>query len=538
MKATTVTGLLAFASLVDSKVVQTQSGILQGGKCSAADVDYFFSIPYAKPPVGELRFAPPEPYGNSSSKVINATTPAPSCIQFTGLFGESGSLSEDCLYLDVWVPASATANSKLPVKVWMYGGSNEGGGISDPTYSGCFSAADSIVVSANYRLGPLGFLALSDLGLTGNYALQDQLLALQWVQDNIARFGGDPEKVLLFGESAGAIDSFAIATMPESPRLMRAVALESGGGRDLATVADAQVWYSEFIQALNCTNPDLSCLRRASTAALQAAASAMPGPTVATVNTAIVNNGTRSTWTPLIDGKVVKEQPSTAGLKVPAILGSNANEGSLIILGAYGAAAITQQLDQSDYDDFLNYNFGPLAARVNETYSVAVFNGSVVAAMATIVTEVSYKCPSYRALAQAEKNGIAVWSYRFDHQPTCPWYAFIEAEWLPALGVTHTSEIPFVFNFTSSMPPPDGNCTFTESEQTMSHAMSRAWTNMAAIGSPGDQSVWPAWTSDESMGVVMKDAMDVGVVDYTSCAFWDEINDGLNKYSEAQKLSL
>lgn len=74
----------------------------------------------------------------------------------------------------------------------MYGGSNEGGGISDPTYSGCFSAADSIVVSANYRLGPLGFLALSDLGLTGNYALQDQLLALQWVQDNIARFGGDP----------------------------------------------------------------------------------------------------------------------------------------------------------------------------------------------------------------------------------------------------------------------------------------------------------------------------------------------------------
>ncbi|KAI1106948.1 alpha/beta-hydrolase [Jackrogersella minutella] len=532
----TLAGLLALAGSVESKVVRTNSGTVNGGKCSTTNVDTFYSIPYANPPVGELRFAPPQPYRNSSSKAINATAPAPACIQFTGqLFGEKGAQSEDCLFVDVWAPASATPTSQLPVKVWLYGGSNEGGGVSDPTYNGCFSAADSIVVSVNYRLGPLGYLALEDLGLTGNYGLQDQLLALRWVQDNIAAFGGDPKKVLLFGQSAGAIDSFVLTTLPEITRLARAAALESGAGRDLATVADAKTWYSEFLDAMNCTTADLSCLRSASTSTLQTAANAMPAPDVVTVNTAIVNNGTRSAWSPLFDGIVVKEQPSTSGLKIPAIVGSNANEGSLFVLGTYGQAAVLGELTQSQYDAFLAYNFGPLASHVNETFSVAsTFNGSVAKAMEAIVTEVSYQCPSYRALLQAEKNGIPVWSYRFDHVPSCAWYAGITAAVIPALGVTHTSEIPFVFNFTSGMPPPDGNCTFTPAEQTLSHDMSRAWTNMAETGIPADQSTWPSWTSNGSSGVVLADVMGVGVVDYTSCAFWDEVNTELNEYWNQQ----
>ncbi|KAI2465933.1 alpha/beta-hydrolase [Annulohypoxylon bovei var. microspora] len=534
LRSMTLAGLLAFASSVESSVVRTSSGTFQGGKCSTTDVNYFFSIPYAKPPVGELRFAPPEPISSSSGKVVNATTPASSCIQFSGgLFDESNTQSEDCLFLDVWVPA--TSESKLPVKVWLYGGSNEGGGVSDPTYNGCFSAQDSIVVSVNYRLGPLGFLALEDLGLTGNYAIQDQLLALRWVQENIAKFGGDPQKVLLFGESAGAIDSFTITTLPEIPQLVRAAALESGAGRDLATLADSQVWYTEFLDAMNCSTPDVSCLRSASTSAIKAAVEAMPAPPVMTVNTALANNGTRSSWTAVVDGKVIKEQPSTAGIKVPAIIGSNAMEGSLFVLASYGAAAIQNKLTETQYDEFLAYNFGPLASRVNETYSVAgTFNGSVLAALTTIVTDVSYRCPSYRALLQAEKSGVAVWSYRFSHVPSCGWYAGIESAWIPSLGATHTSEIPFVFNFTSGMPPPDGNCTFTQPEQALSRDMSRAWTNMAGLGRPADQSAWPAWTSNASVGVVMDDAMEPGVVDYTECIFWDAVNSELNEYWDEQ----
>lgn len=257
----------------------------------------------------------------------------------------------------------------------------------------------------------------------------------------------------------------------------------------------------------------------------------MQAPAVVAVNSALANNGSRSAWTPVVDGKVLKEQLSTAGLKVPAILGSTTDDGSLFILGQYGAAALRQQLGQADYDAFLTYNFGPLAGRVNETYSLAsAFNGSTVAAMATIVTEVSYECPAYRALRRAEANGVPVWTYRFAHQPTCAWYFGIEQTWLPALGATHTSEIPFVFNFTSGMPPPSGNCTFTAAEQALSHTMSRAWTDMAAFGRPAEQSVWPSWTSVDSKGVVFEDAMNAAVVDYTSCSFWDDVNEELNEY--------
>lgn len=96
------------------------------------------------------------------------------------------------LYLDIWTPGSATPDSKLPVKVWIYGGSNQAGGVSDATYNGCFATRDSIIVSINYRVGPLGFLALSSLGLSGNFGIMDQVLGLEWVQQNIAAFGGDP----------------------------------------------------------------------------------------------------------------------------------------------------------------------------------------------------------------------------------------------------------------------------------------------------------------------------------------------------------
>lgn len=109
------------------------------------------------------------------------------------------------LYLNVWTPASTTSDSNLPVKVWLYGGGNQGGGISNPSYDGCYSAEDSLVVSINYRLGPLGFLALSDLELSGNYAILDQLLGMQWVQENIKSFGGDP---VSYPRAAGEVESY------------------------------------------------------------------------------------------------------------------------------------------------------------------------------------------------------------------------------------------------------------------------------------------------------------------------------------------
>jgi carboxylesterase type B len=144
------------------------------------------------------------------------------------------------------------------VRVWFYGGINAAGGISDPTYNGCYASSEAIIVSINYRVGPLGFLALSSLGLSGNYGIQDQLLGLQWVQDNIEAFGGDKNKVILHGQSAGSTDAWVISTLPQAPALCGAAAFESGGGREPVTQKKVQHWQQILLQELNCTDTDVS----------------------------------------------------------------------------------------------------------------------------------------------------------------------------------------------------------------------------------------------------------------------------------------
>lgn len=288
---------------------------------------------------------------------------------------------------------------------------------------------------------------------------------------------------------------------------------------------------SQFSDRISIDPMQLACARAASPSVLQAAHLVVAVEDATGVASALNFNGSRSAWSPLVDGVVIPEQPSTVGLQVPSILGSNAVEGALFVLAAYGEKAAS--LTQADYDTFLTYNFGPLAPLVNETFSLSkVFNGSVAAAVTTVVTDASYKCAAHRGLLRAAEKGVPVWSYRFSHGPSCAWFANIPSQYVSTLGATHTSEIPFVFNMTRNMPPPDGNCTFSEAEVGLSRAMSRAWTNMAEFGVPepdGDGDSWPLWTADESMGVVLNDDVEVGEVDYETCAFWNKINDDLNK---------
>jgi carboxylesterase type B len=204
---------------VDGPHFSLPLGIVSGGTCNtnSSDASSFLGIPYAKPPTGELRFQPPvafdHKYGNGTGR-LDATSRVPACIQFGSSFVEDGPQSEDwwvqvgftrgtcrvddklglgSLYLDVYTPRKATSNSSLPVKVFIYGGSDVAGGISDLLYDGCdLAASDAVFVSINYRLGPLGWLVVNGSQIPGNMALQDILLGLQWVQDNIKAFGGDP----------------------------------------------------------------------------------------------------------------------------------------------------------------------------------------------------------------------------------------------------------------------------------------------------------------------------------------------------------
>ena len=192
--------------------VTIPAGTLQGTTCTNG-ASAFLSVPFAIPPVGNLRWTSPQSYNQSfPSSGYNATAKGPLCIQFGGSeFTEAGPSSEDwylyfsfkicgkkltqnvSLYLDIWVPSKATSTSNLPVKVFIYGGGDQGGGILNSLYDGCNLAShDTLVVSISYRVGPLGFLALDSAGIIGNFGIQDLLLGLEWVQSHITAFGGNP----------------------------------------------------------------------------------------------------------------------------------------------------------------------------------------------------------------------------------------------------------------------------------------------------------------------------------------------------------
>lgn len=160
------------------------------------------------------------------------------------------------LTVDVYAPSNAKKDSNLPVKVWAYGGFNAAGGTSDLLYDACNLATDAVVVELNYRVGPMGFLALSSAGIKGNMAIQDALAALQWVQDNVADFGGDKSHVVMFGQSAGANDVFTISTLPQAPKLMKSAIVQSGGGTFVTPANVAQDAGIAFAKALNCTDKE------------------------------------------------------------------------------------------------------------------------------------------------------------------------------------------------------------------------------------------------------------------------------------------
>lgn len=184
---------LSLPSVNAAPSVTIAAGTIHGMTCTNG-ASAFLSIPYAVPPVGDLRWTAPQAYDQKfPSTGYSATTKGAACIQFGSQFLETGTTSEDCLFIDVWVPPNAKKSSNLPVKVFIYGGGEQAGGIQDALYDGCNLAAhDTLLVSINYRLGPIGYMTLESAGIAGNFGIQDLVLGLEWVQTNIAAFGGNP----------------------------------------------------------------------------------------------------------------------------------------------------------------------------------------------------------------------------------------------------------------------------------------------------------------------------------------------------------
>ncbi|GFP53143.1 fumonisin B1 esterase [Trichoderma asperellum] len=442
------------------------------------DVNFFLSIPYANPP---KRFHAAVPYTGVFDK-RNATVPAPACPQFGTTFIEAGAQSEDCLFLDIWVPERRSHESKLPVKVWIFGGSDEAGGISNAMYTGCYAAENTIQVNINYRVGPLGFLAAEEAGIRGNFGIQDQLLALKWIKANIESFGGDP----------------------------------------------------------------FSCINSKSVAEMQTAVLKMPAGVGPTIGSPISHLGRGFSWGPLVDGKVIPKAPASAGVKVPSVFGSTASEGMLFVLATY-SQNLTKQT-QDTYDDFLSYQFGPLASRVNSTYPLSKFPPTVSipnsadAAIGAIFTDYAFKCAAYRGLEKGIANRVPVFAYSFARVPSCNWMTSVPN--IPFihsfLGATHTAELPFVFGVLDGLPAPGGNCSSTADELQVSKQMISSWDSMAAVASPGSH--WPRYSGGsqgrKGMGMMyLANETVVGEMDYSVCPFWDEIREELLTLQAQGKVS-
>src|ERR1700733_6285626 len=235
---------LSMTSNADPLKVKTDQGKVQGKTINDGKVNAFLGLPYAAPPVGDLRRKAPEP-ANKWKGTRDATKFGAHCGQgrvFDDMIFQGGGPSEDLLFLNVYVPAGTTDQSKLPVMFWIHGGGDFGGGSSEPRHNGDFLPLKGVVlVTINYRLGVFGFLALPELaseqrGASGNYGLMDMVAALRWVKKNIAAFGGDPDCVTIFGESAG---SFAVSTLmatPSAQGLFHRAIGQSGGALTSGTL--------------------------------------------------------------------------------------------------------------------------------------------------------------------------------------------------------------------------------------------------------------------------------------------------------------
>jgi len=458
-----------------SPAIVTQAGPVKGVQMFG--VQAYLGIPYATPPVGALRWTPPQPHAKFKG-LFQANQFGSFCTQ------PDGSGSEDCLTLNVFTPNIKKNQNKknpLPVMVWIHGGGLVSGGSFFYDPSTLVLNGKVIVVTINYRLGLLGFFAHPAIDaeghLNGNYGLMDQQLALKWVNDNIARFGGDTHRITIFGESAGGQSVYANLASPTAAGMFEGAIAESGAYVEfqdywdfIVPLATGEVAGTALATSLGCASQTAACLR------------ALSASTVITKDP--------GTAYPFVDGTILDQTPTAAFTsgdfnQVPVISGGNHDEWRIFVAGQYDFAG-HPLVTVADYNAAVLALWGPaLDPFILFLYPFAGYPSPGVALGAS-GTDGIFACPernSVRLLSQF----VTTYAYEFNDQNAPD--LFDPVATFP-LGAYHAAEIQYLFDFNLRFT---GFDPFTPGQQQLSDAMISYWTTFAATGDPNSPSE-PTWS--------------------------------------------
>ena len=449
--------------------VLTEYGLVQG--VTEKDLAVYRGIPFAAPPIGDLRWRAPQPAVKWEG-VRPADKFGPDPYQGDG----KGNVSEDCLYVNVWTPAKS-AGERVPVLVWIYGGGFSFGSTSTPVHNGEHLARKGVVlVSMNYRVGPLGFLAHPGLTAesprhtSGNYGLQDQIAGLQWVKKNIAAFGGDPDRVTIFGESAGGISVSMLCASPEAKGLFRGAISESGGsfgptrpttypGENMRRLADAEQSGVAFAQKAGVKT--IAELRHVAPDKLPA------------------GWGSGTAW-PIVDGWVVpgdQHKLYEAGRynDVALLVGYNSDEG----------LSFSREKTAAEYIAGVQKRYGRFADDLIKAYPAGA--DSVPKTARDLARDAAFGWQTWSWASLQLKTGKAkVFYYYFDQHPDRP-AGSPQADH----GTPHGVDVPYVFQTLDR-----NDAKLTPGDWTVSDLVSTYWTNFAKHGNPNGPGVppWPEFT--------------------------------------------
>jgi para-nitrobenzyl esterase len=489
-------------------VARTVDGAVRGLANGA--VDEFVGIPYAAPPVGALRWQPPQPPA-SWPGVRDATAFAPHCPQPASPFGQA-STSEDCLYLNVYTPGGHHRGARYPVMVWIHGGALVTGESND--YDPAALVADGVtVVTINYRLGALGFLAHPALadgqGQSGDYGLMDQQAALRWVQRNIASFGGNPRNVTIFGESAGGLSTLSQVASPQARGLFQRAIVESGS-YDLtqASLATAEAAGEAFAANAGCASQTAACLR------------SLPVSTIL----ANENTGTGG-YMPNIDSEVLPESLGTAFAtgnfnRVQIINGTNHDEWRLFVaLSELEGNPVTA----ANYQPMISSTLGvpaAVASVISAEYPLSAYPSPSVA-LGALGTDAIFACPAL-TIDQSVSRYVPTYAYEFNDENA-------PQNFLPPVsfpyGAAHASELQYLFTLSTAVFPG----TLSAQQRQLAAIMKGYWTGFANRGFPASfgasfgASFWPRFndlTQEIQSLAPPAPQTETDFATEHNCAFW------------------